>query len=409
MTRPLYSSASPDPRLADYLTDYPDDLFTEQLYESVALAQGYATAHALALLAELGLAEPLKEWRSPDELLHGRRFVGRFLRALIWLLETGVEAGALARRGEPGSGRYRLVETSAPAFGASQLPVLRATALRNDPSIAATLDLLDTAAAGYPKVATGRSRGEDVLLGMGQLDLWQRYFNNGHRLYAVNNRVSATAAARRLAERADSNALRLLEIGAGAGSGSEALLDALDRHGLIDRIGQFIVSEPNAFLRRRSERALRAEHPGVPLTFLSLDIDTPWADALPESEGFDLIFAVNVLHVAKDLHFALHQARGCLADDGWLVAGECLRPFPGQPIYPELMFQILDSYIEVQTDPTIRPNPGFLTPEDWSTALTEAGFGHSEIAPDQSAIRQIYRWFFVGALCARRSAVDMAG
>ena len=77
-------------------------------------------------------------------------------------------------------------------------------------------------------------------------------------------------------------------------------------------------------------------------------------------DEFDLIYGVNVLHVAKDLLFSLGQARDALAHDGWLVIGEWVRPYVGQRIYAELMFQILDSVTGVITDPTIRPNSGFL-------------------------------------------------
>ena len=68
--------------------------------------------------------------------------------------------------------------------------------------------------------------------------------------------------------------------------------------------------------------------------------------------------------------------------DGWLVIGECVRPYDNQPIYPELMFQILDSFTNVQTDPEVRPNPGFLTAEQWRRAFTRAGFERVEVAPD---------------------------
>ena len=404
MIKPLYSTASPDPRLAGYLSDFPEDLFTPQLFRSVALAQGYARAHALALLGDLALVDLLGDWCSAHELLQRRGFVAGFYHPLVWVLETAVEAGALAAEGEAGDRRYRLLDASAPAFGSSQLPALRSTALENDASIGATLDLLDTAAAAHAAVAAGRLRGEDALFGMGQLDLWQRYFNNHNRLYAVNNRVSATAAALRLAESTPNGPLRVLEIGAGTGSGTEALLHALALHGLSDRIGQYIVSEPNAFFRRRAERMLRAAYPNLPLKFQSLDIDKPWTEALPEGSRFDLIFGVNVMHVANDLRFSLDEARDHLADDGWLVAGECLRPFPHQPIYAELMFQILDSYVGVQTDAEIRPNPGFLTPELWTAALAAAGYQRIEIVPDPVRIREIYNWFFVGALCAQGTA-----
>ena len=80
------------------------------------------------------------------------------------------------------------------------------------------------------------------------------------------------------------------------------------------------------------------------------------------------------MHISKNLLFSLNEARSALAAGGWLVIGECVRPYDNQPMYPELMFQILESFTNVETDPEIRPNPGFLTAEQWRRAFSRAGF-----------------------------------
>jgi hypothetical protein len=72
-------------------------------------------------------------------------------------------------------------------------------------------------------------------------------------------------------------------------------------------------------------------------------------------------------------------------------------------MYPELMFQILDSFSDVETDPEIRPNPGFLTGEQWRRVFSRAGFPRTEIAPDVERIREIYPHFFTGAVCGQKA------
>jgi hypothetical protein len=138
----------------------------------------------------------------------------------------------------------------------------------------ATFDLLDMAAAAYPRIARGEVDGESALLAAEHIKLWLAYFNNEHPLYALNNRVSAIAAAERLVgERPiGERPLRILEIGAGAGSGTECLLHELACCGLLDHAERFLVTEPSAFLRRRGARSLSASHPGVPLEFAALDM-----------------------------------------------------------------------------------------------------------------------------------------
>jgi hypothetical protein len=84
-----------------------------------------------------------------------------------------------------------------------------------------------------------------------------------------------------------------------------------------------------------------------------------------------------------------------------MVAGECIRPFAGQPIYTELIFQILDSFTRVTIGADFRPNAGFLTAEHWRRGFSAAGFKNVKVEPDVDAIREIYRHFFTGAICAQ--------
>jgi SAM-dependent methyltransferase len=182
------------------------------------------------------------------------------------------------------------------------------------------------------------------------------------------------------------------------------LLRWFDERGLLPRIERYRITEPNAFFRRRGERKLATQYRDLLLEWGALDINSAWDSQGVSGGEFDLVYGVNVLHVAKDLLFSLNQARGALADDGWLVIGECVRPYVDQPIYPELIFQILDSFSNVNTDPEIRPNPGFLTADHWRRAFTRAGFERVEVAPQIDRIRQMYSHFFTAAICGQRAA-----
>jgi hypothetical protein len=80
-----------------------------------------------------------------------------------------------------------------------------------------------------------------------------------------------------------------------------------------------------------------------------------------------------------------------------------VRPHVDQPIYPELIFQTLDSFSDVNTDREIRPNPGFLTADQWRRAFPRAGFRHIQVAPQIDSIREIYSHFFTAAICGERA------
>ena len=391
-----FETGQSDPRLAECLREFPPSIFSERLYQSIELMERYSTELAVDLLGRLNVVEQLREWRSADELCALLRFQPRFKLALQWILARLVETGCIEERSDGTTRLYRLGYMP----WQPDLKRLRAFGVQIDPSNAATLDLLDHAANLYPVVAAGRQSGDQNLFGPQGVPLWLNYFHNDNLTYAVNNWVGAVVAADRIFS---GRRLRILELGAGTGSATEILLKLLDERGLLRQVERYLVTEPNAYFRRCNQRKL-TQYPNVPLEWATLDLDLPWNTQGISPGTFDLVYAVNVMHISKNLLFSLNEARSALATDGWLVIGECMRPFTNQPIYPELMFQILDSFTNVEIDPEIRPNPGFLTAEQWRRAFLRAGFGHTDVAPDIDRIREFYPHFFTGAICGRNSA-----
>ena len=392
-----FGTGPSDPRLADCLKEFPPAIFSERLYQSIELMERYSIEVAVDLLGQLNLAEQLGEWRSADELCGVRCFHPRFRLALQWILARLVETGCLDVEVDGESRAYRLRKMP----WEPDLKSLRALGLNIDPGNAATLDLLDLAASLYPAVAIGQQNSDQNLFGPQGVPFWLNYFHNDNLTYAVNNWVGAAAAADHLVSQPR---LQILEVGAGTGSATEILLQMLDERGLLPRLERYLITEPNAYFRRCNQRKLAAQYPDLPLEWTTLDLNLPWNTQKIASAEFDLVYAVNVMHISKNLLFSLKEARSALAVDGWLVIGECLRPYENQPIYPELMFQILDSFSNVETDPEFRPNPGFLTAEQWRRAFLRAGLGRLKVAPDIERIREIYPHFFTGAICGQKTA-----
>ncbi len=380
-----------DPRLAQCLQQFPPAVFSERLYQSIELMERYSVELAVDLSRQLNLVDQLDGWRSADELCGVLSFQPRFKFALRWMLERLVESGCAQARNNGESRCYHLRDT----LWEPDLKALRAIGLSIDPANAATLDLLDHAASLYVAVASGQQSGDHNLLGPQGVPLWLNYFHNDNLTYAVNNWVGAVLAVDHVSTH---RTLRILELGAGTGSASEILLQLLAERDLLPRVERYRITEPNAYFRRCNQRKLTAQYPNVPLEWAPLDLDLPWKSQGIDSKEFDLVYAVNVMHISKNLLFSLSEARSALAADGWLVIGECVRPYDNQPIYPELMFQILDSFTNVETDPQVRPNPGFLTAEQWRRAFSRAGFTDTKVAPDIDQIREIYPHFFTGAI-----------
>jgi SAM-dependent methyltransferase len=385
-----------DPDLARWLNGFPPEIFGDRLYQSIELMERYSIALSARVLDELGVVDQLDGWRSSRELCARLSFQPRFAAALTWLLERVLESDSIEVKRDGDNPMYRARHPGCEF----DLAELRSIATQIDSGNAATLDLLDHAAANYATIARGENTAEGCMFGPNGIALWLTYFHNKNLTYSVNNWVGAVVAAERLASKPK---IRILEVGAGAGSASTTLLEWFERQDLLPRIESYVITEPNAFFRRRAQREVMARYPTVPLTWSSLDVNDPWSVQVDGCGEFDLVYAVNVLHVSKNLLFSLNQAHSALGSNGWLVLGECIRPHENQPIYPELMFQNLDSFTDVLIDPDIRPQPGFLTAEQWRRAFGRAGLSHVEVAPDIDNIQTIYSHFFTAAICGQRS------
>lgn len=351
----------------------------------------YTQELTIDILARLGVIERLDTWRTADEVGRNLAFDPKFAATLSWLLRVAEDLGHVGGQGDPPGYRW----LRAPA--ASNLAKLREIGLTIDPANAATLTLLERAAALYPGVARGELSADQVLFDLEHIELWLSYFNNSNPTYAVNNQIAAVAAANKVKR---DGKFSILEIGAGAGSAAEILLGLLVQRDLTTNLERYVISEPSPFFRRRGERQLRRRFAGLPLEFIALDVDRAWAPQGIAEGSFDIVFGVNVMHVARDLAFSLNQAREALASGGWLILGECLSR--ERPIFPELIFQILDSFRNVQTDPDYRPHAGFLAARSWRRALAHSHFANFEIEPDVERLWEICPNFLASAVCGQK-------
>ncbi len=401
----------PPPRsfeVEDLLGEVPRDLFSDRLYQACELVERYVSDWAVVIAQRLALEPDLTEGTTVRAILSSRSYPAEGSPALAWLLARLADAGHLDRSPGTGGAEESVFRLSR-ALPVPELAPLRALGLAIDPAIAPTLAILDAAGEAFPKVLSGALTGEQALFSGARMQLWTEYFHNANPIYAVNNRMAAIAAANRLpAISAADGGLRILEVGAGAGSAAEALLDELRHRGRLEEIAEYRLTEPNPMLRRRAIRTLAARYPGLMLTDQSYDIDlVPAGQGLPEG-GFHLVFAVNVLHIARDLRASLEWLRSLLVPGGWLIGGECQRLFPQQTIPIELIFEQLSSFTQVKLDREVRSAHGFLTPEQWRGALAATGFTALAEVPDLKRIRDHYPRFFSGALCARRPLPDHA-
>jgi SAM-dependent methyltransferase len=357
----------------------------------------FTTDMVVNLVRELGLEGPLAEGATSSELVRQMGFAPRAEVPVAWFLRKLAEADLLEMAGGPAGDAPRFRSRGPLPVGDPDRAEARARAIdpRSLPPFAVVRAMVEHA----PAFLRGEKTGEEILFAPAKLPLWFDYFSNDNLLYAINNRLGAEAVVRALPT---GRPATVVEIGGGSGSAALAVAERLSRDAALSRIGRYVFTEIVPTFLRRAERTVRGRFPALPAEFLRLDMDRDFAEQGVAPGIADVVYAVNTVHIAKDLGAVLARIRKTLRPGGTAVFSECVRPRDGQPIYVEFVFNFLENFTGVATDPGTRPNHGFLTPENWRNAFRKAGFEAPEILPDVESLARHYDAFFVAAVSARK-------
>jgi SAM-dependent methyltransferase len=369
-------------------------LFAARFTRSHALFDEYVYRLTLRVVAEARLDAAVGDWATVDEAVARAGLdAGCAVVPVDWMLRDLAARGVLGRDGGGPAPRFRLRDRLPAMDPAAVLAEQRA----HDPACLPSYALAETAARDYPAFLRGERSGDEILFSPARLSLWVGYFSNDNTLYAVNNRVGAVAVDAWMPP----GPVTILELGGGLGSGAAAVVERLAATGRLGQVDAYRFTElVPAFLRRGERLQERFGH--VPWRFAALDMNRPFAEQDVAPASISLVYAVNTLHVAHDLAFTLDEIRRALEPGGRLVVSECIRPFAGQTIYPEFVFNLLPTFRAPRLHPGYRPNGGFLTPEQWTDAVRQAGFHDVRVLPDIARVRAVFPTFYVAAIGASR-------
>jgi SAM-dependent methyltransferase len=379
---------------------YPSELlshFDDSFIASFDLFEEYVARLTLELFHTTGLAAACRDETTVSRALEHAGLTPHLAHVpATWVLSMLASRKWLDTRVAANGERFYRMAQPLPVLDAGEVLERQRT---HDPRCLPSFEIAALAAAHYPAVLRGQVSGEQALFGPEGIIPWVKYFSNDNPIYAVSNKVGAVAAVQTL----PATDVAILEIGGGLGSGADTLLAELESTGHAARISSYHLTEISPLFLKRAQRNLSARHPQCRFRFSALDIDRTFADASIAPASYSLVYGVNVLHVARDLAATLGELRNALKDDGFLVMAECVRPYPETPLHLELVFNLLGSFRDAVLVPAWRPNGGFLTPEQWTAALTANGFKDIRIFPDIAAIRGDYPSFVVAAIVARRA------
>ncbi len=186
------------------------------------------------------------------------------------------------------------------------------------------------------------------------------------------NRMLGDAVAAVMRHLPEDRNLRVIEVGAGTGSGTGVVLPELP----VGRYDYMYTDISAGFFAEAEERFGGSE---ASIDYRMLDLEKDPVEQGFDAHAYDLVIASNVLHATQFLKETLAHCRDLLAPSGHLIALEGLR-IQG---WMDLTFGQLESWWRFADD--FRPDHPLATPEIWRESLADAGFEEAEVLGLDSA------------------------
>ena len=249
---------------------------------------------------------------------------------------------------------------------------LCSAAWRQDPDWRAHVELAGTALRALPEVLTGRRAPTDVLLGDlfdgGSTSRVGDVYRQGPLARFCNQTLAdvVVGCIEERRRRDPAARLRILEIGAGTGATTEAVLAALALW--ENAVEEYVFTDISAAFLTLAKTAL----PLCPsyLGYATFDVERPPEEQGIAADRYDLVIATNVLHATKDIRRTLRHAKSVLRTNGLLLLNE----IADNSLFHHLTFGLLDGWW-LFADPELRaPGGPALRPETWKAVLEQEGF-----------------------------------
>ena len=227
------------------------------------------------------------------------------------------------------------------------------------------LEMLDRCGRALAEVLRGHVSPLEVLFPAGSAEAVQALYAESPFNRLFNDVAGAVAA--ELARQTASGKLRILEVGAGTGATTAAVLEALGSN-----VQRYVFSDIAPALVRRAEQRWGERKE---LEFRVVDVERDLTQQELGRDEFDVVVAANVLHATRDVEETLRRLRQVLRERGLLVLVETTRT----KRYAKLTFGLTDGWWRF--DDRWRAASPLLDAPTWQLLLSETGFATSAVLP----------------------------
>jgi acyl transferase domain-containing protein/NAD(P)-dependent dehydrogenase (short-subunit alcohol dehydrogenase family)/SAM-dependent methyltransferase/acyl carrier protein len=323
----------------------------------------------VAFAPAANVARELRAWLENAENQPGPRAYGDCLavleKAAAGYARQAVQAlGAAAVRevAAPHRALFSRLQSLAAGPGGGEDPAALLAQLRATvPEAAAETTLLARCGGQLVDVLRGRVDPLTLLFPPNEPVTAASLYRDTPAARAANALVHAALAAALPAGRP----LRVLEIGAGTGGTTAAVLPALPAEG-----AEYVFTDVSPLFVTQARERYR-DRPWIRPQLLDIERD-PLAQGFAPGE-FDVIVAANVLHATRDLGATLRHVRRLLAGGGVLVLLEATAPLG----FLDLIFGLTEGWWRF-ADTELRPAHALLPAARWGEALHATGFADAE-------------------------------
>ena len=328
----------------------PLDLDATGYPERWQIPSRVTTMHGIAFFRDAGLFLETSERRTIDEILEAAR-VGQSYRHLIRRWLDRLVAVRLLRA----DGDSYTSDRPLPAPALADVWRDADAALANNKPLLAYLKHCGSLVSD---VLTGRESPLETLFPGGTFHVAEDLYQRSATMRYINE--VAAAAVQAFTTMPSSRSFRILEIGAGTGGTTAALLPRLPS----DRVRYVFTDVSDPFLERAKQKF--ASYPFM--EFGRFDLEQEIAPQGYPPASFDMIVSANAVHATTDLRAALRRLRELLAPGGLLILIESTIHFD----WFDMSTGLIEGWQHFLDD--LRVDNPLLNAATWVSALADAGF-----------------------------------
>ncbi len=286
------------------------------------------------------------------------RVLPRHARLLARILEILVQEGILAFEAD----QWRVLT----APGGASSHDLAARLLNNQSKFRAEIQFTFQCGTALAEVMRGQLEPLDVLFPGGSADLAEDMYERSPGFQVFNSLIAEIFS--EIRSHSPASRTRILEIGAGTGSTTRSILEALEGS---EFEYAFTDVSPVFLNRARTKFADRPQ-----LRYRKLDIEQSPQQQQFEPHSFDVVVASNVLHATKSLRETLAHVKTLLARGGLLVLLEGTVP----QRFGDITVGLTEGWWRF-ADHDLRPSYPLISRAGWTQLLSEEGFEDACEAP----------------------------